>query len=232
MSIDLTVPLTGGRLARARFTGRAEGDLRISLDAALLGPRRRVVAPRPWAWLRQVHGADVVVVDDPAAPPEGVEADALVTAAPGVALAVHTADCAPVLFTDAAAGVIGVTHAGWRGVAAGVLDATLDAMADLGATSPTAVLGPCIHVECYEFGREQLAPLAERLGDAVVGRTSHGAPALDLPAAVVAALAGRGVPVEVVGGCTACTPGAWYSHRARGEAERQALVAWIESAAS
>ena len=83
-------------------------------------------------------------------------ADAMVTATPGLALAVLTADCQPVLFADAKAGVIGAAHAGWKGAQAGVLEATLDAMEALGATRGhvSAVIGPCISQTAYEVGQE------------------------------------------------------------------------------
>jgi YfiH family protein len=102
--------------------------------------------------LKQVHGTDVITVDTPWPTGQGPAADALVTRRPGIALGVITADCAPVLFHDAAAGVIGAAHAGWRGAAAGILEATVAAMHDLGATHITAVVGPCIGPRSYEVG--------------------------------------------------------------------------------
>jgi YfiH family protein len=90
------------------------------------------------------------------------QADALVTRRPGLALGIVTADCAPVLFADAEAGVIGAAHAGWRGAVAGVLEATLEAMAALGATRITAAVGPCIRQPSYE--------VAADLRDAVLAR--------------------------------------------------------------
>jgi copper oxidase (laccase) domain-containing protein len=84
------------------------------------------------------------------------------------------------------------------------------------------VLGPCIHAECYEFGPEDLDRVASRLGEGVRGTTSWGAPALDVPAAVRASLA-EVVDLDV---CTACSAEHW-SHRARGEKERQVVVAWM-----
>ena len=106
--------------------------------------------------LHQVHSADVAVLDAP--PPERLRADAMVTATPGIVLGVLTADCQPVLFADAQAGVIGAAHAGWRGTLDGVLDATLDAMETLGARRDriTAVIGPCISQAAYEVGPEFL----------------------------------------------------------------------------
>jgi hypothetical protein len=102
------------------------------------------VAPDRLVTVRQVHSADVVNVT---APPETrPRADAIVTATPGLALAILTADCQPVLFADVEAGVIGVAHAGWRGALDGVLEAALDAMEALGAARArsAAVIGPTI----------------------------------------------------------------------------------------
>lgn len=210
------------------MTGRVEGDLAPQALLAGSGPRadalrarRTAVSSRPWSWLHQVHGARVRVVDD--RPVEGEEGDALVTRRGDVVLAVHTADCAPVALAGAT-GVIGAVHAGWRGLEAGVVEATVARMVDLGRGPVSAWVGPCIHPCCYEFGADDLARLAGRFGDGVVGRTTAGRDALDLPAAVAAALAAAGVTdVTHHRGCTGCA-GHWYSHRVRGDGARQALV--------
>jgi YfiH family protein len=104
--------------------------------------------------VHQVHSPDVVTVTAPLA--DRPRADAMVTATPGLALAVLTADCQPVLFADAKAGVIGAVHAGWKGARDGVMEATLDAMEALGAQrgQVTAVIGPCISQTAYEVGQE------------------------------------------------------------------------------
>ncbi|HSF64550.1 MAG TPA: peptidoglycan editing factor PgeF [Paracoccaceae bacterium] len=104
--------------------------------------------------LNQVHSADVVTLDAP--PTDRLRADGMVTATPGLVLAVLTADCQPVLFADPQAGVIGAAHAGWRGAQAGVLEATLDAMEALGARreATIAVIGPTISQAAYEVGPE------------------------------------------------------------------------------
>ena len=102
--------------------------------------------------VNQVHSADVITLT---APPEArPRADSLVTATPGLGLAVLTADCQPVLFSDPQAGVIGAAHAGWRGSRDGILEATLDAMEALGASRAaiTAVIGPTISQAAYEVG--------------------------------------------------------------------------------
>lgn len=104
--------------------------------------------------VHQVHSPDVVTVTAPFA--DRPRADAMVTATPGLALAVLTADCQPVLFADAKAGVIGAAHAGWKGARDRVMEATLDAMEALGARREqiTAVIGPCISQTAYEVGQE------------------------------------------------------------------------------
>lgn len=106
------------------------------------------------AGVHQIHSAGVVTLTQPQA--DKPRADALVTATPGLALSVLTADCQPVLFADAEAGVIGAAHAGWRGALDGVLHATVDAMQTLGATPGNirAVIGPSISQRAYEVGPE------------------------------------------------------------------------------
>lgn len=104
--------------------------------------------------VHQVHSPDVVTVTAPTQ--DKPKADAMVTATPGVALAILTADCQPVLFADAKAGVVGAAHAGWRGALDGVLEATIDAMEALGAgrNDIAAVIGPSISKDAYEVGPE------------------------------------------------------------------------------
>ena len=107
--------------------------------------------------IHQIHSADVVAVEEPH-PRPWPKADAVVTATPDLVLSVLTADCAPVLFADSTAGVIGAAHAGWRGALAGILEATLDRMETLGATrgAISAVIGPTISQRAYEVGPEFL----------------------------------------------------------------------------
>ena len=184
----------------------------------------------PWTWLRQVHGARVVVVDEPGGA-AGAEADAAVSATTDAVLAVHSADCA-VVGLWSPQGVIGAAHAGWRGLRAGVLPRTVEAMAALGATDVRAVLGPSIEAACYEFGPADLAALVDALGPRVAATTGDGAPALDLVAGVRAALAAAGVnDVDASWWCcTACSP-RHYSPRARGDAGRTALLIALEGTA-
>ena len=222
----IEIELAGG--ARARFTGRAEGDLGhagayVTDVSPEVAARRQAVLDLPWTWLRQVHGDRVVVVDG-AGRQAGTKADAAVSDRRGCALAVLSADCAPVALASPE-GVIGAAHAGWSGLLAGVLERTVEAMRGLGATTVTAVLGPCIGAECYEFGGEDLARVADRVGPEVRSRTADGRPALDVAAGVRVVLGRQGVVLDDRSVCTACTPG-YYSWRARREYQRQALIVW------
>ena len=211
-------------MASWAFTERVDGDFAVDVASDDLRGR---VAPGPWSFLRQVHGAEVHVVRHPGEH-AGEEGDALVTSVPGAPLAVQTADCGGVVLVSPE-GVVGVVHAGWRGLAAGVVPAAVAAMRAEGAVTIEAHLGPMIHPECYEFGADDLDVVAATLGDVVRGETASGRPALDVPAAVEAALAAEGVRVVAPSpGCTACHADRWFSHRARGETERMASVVWIE----
>lgn len=164
----------------------------------------------------QVHSARVVTVTGPfhARP----EADAMVTAIPGLALGVLTADCQPVLFADADAGVIGAAHAGWRGVAAGVLEATLDAMETLGAVRAriVAVIGPTISQPAYEVGPEFRASFVdEDPANARYFQPGAGDRHLfDLPGFGLARLRRAGVADAAwTGHCTFSDPARFYSFR-------------------
>ena len=127
----------------------AENRARVA-QALGFSPDRLVTA-------RQVHGAECVIVGDhPWLPEAAPDADALATDRPGLLLGVLTADCAPVLLADPAAGVVGAAHAGWKGALSGVLERTVDAMLRFGATRPgiTAAIGPAIAQPSYEVGPE------------------------------------------------------------------------------
>ena len=114
------------------------------------------VEPDQLVTINQIHSADVIHVTGPLPAGPRPRADGMVTATPGIALGVLTADCQPVLFCDAHAQVIGAAHAGWRGAHLGVLEAVLIAMEGLGATRANiaAVIGPCISQAAYEVGPE------------------------------------------------------------------------------
>ncbi|MCA9488853.1 MAG: peptidoglycan editing factor PgeF [Myxococcales bacterium] len=183
--------------------------------ATALDPR---LDPSRVALLHQVHGADVVRITDPLGPAAPVaEADASYTTELDVILAVRVADCVPVLV--AGEGVVGAAHAGWRGVAAGVVPALLAAMRATGATGLSAAIGPCIHPDAFEVGPEVVEGLV-RAGlphDVIVHHVGpRGRPQVDLVACVTHQLRAAGVDaIDVVDRCTATDP-RMYSHRRDG----------------
>ena len=209
-----------------RFGTAADGDLAIDAPQPGLDQRRGRICPYPWTWLRQVHGARVVTVNRPGEW-AGAEADAAVTTVGGACLAIQSADCAPVLLRSVDDSVIGAAHGGWRGLYDGVLEATVEAMVELGATGVVAELGPCISPSRYEFGAADLTALAMRFGPEVIAATDDGRPAFDLPAAVRSALHACGV--ELVGAAPPCTASdeRFFSWRARRDVGRQASVPWL-----
>lgn len=222
----LEVGLADGRTARLVMTDRSHGDLAVDQPPHDVDPRRRSIVDAPWTWLRQVHGRSVVRVDAPG-DGAGREADAAWTAATRAPLAIQVADCAPVALV--AADAVGVAHAGWRGLLDGVLAALADAMRRAGHEPTRAVRGPCIGPAAYEFGTGDLDAMADRFGESVRGRTDWDSPALDMPAAVRAALVDAGIDdIVELPGCTARDDATRWSHRARGDRQRQALVAWID----
>jgi polyphenol oxidase len=239
----------------AAFTGRAGGTseapyatlnlgLRVGDDLRrVLANRRRVatvlgLAGRPWALARQVHSATVLRVKagrlgqgPPEARPPLADGDGLVTADPGVVLAVLTADCAPVLLADPAAGAVGAVHAGWRGLAAGVVEAGVAAMTELGADPAGCVglVGPAVGGCCYEVGPQVREAVGGRLPAALV-TTRDGRPALDPAAGAAQALRRAGVgQVRVAGECTFDQEERFFSHRRdHGHTGRQAgLIALV-----
>ena len=124
-------------------------------------------APDALVTAYQVHGTDVAVVETAWKPGDAPHADAMVTTRPQIALGVLTADCAPVLFADDQAGVIGACHAGWRGALAGITDETVAAMERLGAGRERirAAIGPCIGQNSYEVGPEFPQPFLDQDGN-------------------------------------------------------------------
>ena len=124
-------------------------------------------APDELVIARQVHGTRVAVVEAPWPPGETPIADGMVTAGPGLALGLLTADCAPVFFVDGPSRIIGAAHAGWRGALAGILESTVETMIDLGgrATRIVAGVGACIGRESYEVGPSFPDPFLEEAPD-------------------------------------------------------------------
>jgi YfiH family protein len=167
----------------------------------------------------QIHSPDVAIIDGPWAPRQRPRADALVTKRPGLAIAVTTADCGPVLLADERAGVVAAAHAGWRGAVAGVIEATIAAMEDCGADRRRIVvaLGPMIRQSSYEVGPEFVAAFQARDGtnDRFFAPASRAGHALfDLAGYIGARLAAAGIRhIQDLGHCTYSDPARFFSYR-------------------
>ena len=169
--------------------------------------------------LYQVHSADALFVSAPVDPAARPKADAIVTNTRGLAIGVLTADCTPVLFADAEAGVVGAAHAGWRGAVGGVLEATIAEMERHGArrSSIRAAIGPVINQDSYEVGPEFEAALIERCANNArfFSRPNDNARAhFDLPAYVEDRLASARIgQVERNSPCTYANESILFSYR-------------------
>ncbi|MGK9234445.1 peptidoglycan editing factor PgeF [Inquilinus limosus] len=152
-------PRTGGvseGIFASRNCGFGSGDRREAVAENRDRCRRELGPAEALLTVHQVHSPRVATVTGPWTPETAPQADAMVTDRPGLALGILTADCAPILFADAEAGVVGAAHAGWKGALAGVTDATIAAMRALGAVPEriAAAIGPCIGPGSYEVGPE------------------------------------------------------------------------------
>lgn len=215
---DWPAPPRVQALVTTRELGDMGGAGRAALGALL------PAAPR---WLRQVHGTSVVDVDR--AKQERPEGDAAVARRPASVCAVMAADCLPVLLADEAGSVVGAAHAGWRGLCAGVIEATVGAMR-VEPARMLAWLGPAIGPRAYEVGEEVRAAFLQRDAAAssafVPARPGHWL--LDLYAVARQRLAKLGVGKVCGGGlCTYSEPGRFYSFRRDGAKERMAALIWL-----
>jgi YfiH family protein len=167
----------------------------------------------------QVHGTAALVVSQPWPLDARPKADAMVTATPGMALGVLTADCAPVLLADAKARVIAAAHAGWRGALSGIVEAAITAMEGLGARREriSAAVGPCIGQGAYEVGPEFKAEFLDRDGDSADFFSPvniHGRPHFDLSGYIVHRLRRAAVAnAAALGVCTYAREEDFFSYR-------------------
>jgi YfiH family protein len=199
---------------RARVTTRAEGDLGgVALRASL---------PSDPVWLKQVHGAKVLQIENSS---KNEEADASITRGRGVVCVVKIADCMPVLFADDAGTVVGAAHAGWRGLAAGVLENTVKAMR-VAPQQLMAWLGPAIGPRVYEVGEEVRAAFAGHEYAFAATRAGHWN--LDLYAVARQRLMDAGVR-NLFGGsfCTYTDRERFFSYRRDRDAKRMAAAIWL-----
>ena len=229
VGIGVAVTNRAGGVSRGAWATLNLGDHVGDDPAAVEENRRRLAAQvgAPLVTMRQVHGADVAVVEDVGAEPP--EVDALVTATPGLALTVLVADCTPILLSDRRAGVVAAVHAGRKGLAAGVLPATLEVMRGLHARPDRtyAVVGPGICPEHYEVP-EQMRGEVEAAAPGSAASTSRGTAALDIRAGLLRQLHDAGVRrLVVLPQCTA-EDDQLFSHRRDGVTGRFAGVVWRE----
>ena len=207
----------------------ADGDEPAVVDGNRLLLERGLDLPSAPRWLRQVHGTTVVRVDADSIFDEP-EADAAVTSAPGVVLAILTADCLPVVFAADDGSELGAAHAGWRGLAAGVLEATAAAL----RTPPARVrawLGPAAGPQAYEVGAEVYDAFVAQDSDAAAAfvATRPGHWRVDLYALARRRLAAAGVTRVAGGGlCTISDP-RFFSHRRDRRTGRMATLVWREA---
>lgn len=166
--------------------------------------------------VHQIHSADVITLTEPTR--TGIKADAMVTATKGIALGILSADCAPILFNDPTAGVVGAAHSGWKGAIGGVAEATIAAMQAIGAKRDniTAVVGPAISQRAYEVGLDFfdnfIAQDIEYSRLFAQGKGDH--MQFDLPSFCLHRLRNAGVGVaEWTGHCTYSDPDRFYSYR-------------------
>ncbi|MEU2071119.1 peptidoglycan editing factor PgeF [Streptomyces anulatus] len=211
--------------------GGAVGD-----DPAAVGANRGRAArrlgldPARVVWMNQVHGRDVAVVDGPwGADAEIPAVDAVVTARRGLALAVLTADCTPVLLADPVAGVVGAAHAGRPGLVAGVVPAAVEAMVALGAhpSRITAHTGPAVCGRCYEVPEAMRAEVAEAV-PGTWSETSWGTPAVDVTGGVHAQLAALGVADRHSSPYCTLESGGHFSYRRDRTTGRLAGYVWLD----
>jgi YfiH family protein len=240
----LSTTRAGGVSATPYHDGRGGGGLNLGVhvgdDPARVRQNRdrlRAVLPAEPLWLTQVHGT--VVAD--AAVTSGVpEADASVARASGAVCLVMTADCLPVLFCDAAGTVVAAAHAGWRGLAGGVLERTVAAMRAAGAGEVLAWLGPAIGPARFEVGADVLQAFQLGAGQDALARRqveaafvplagSPGKYLADIYALARSVLERDGVR-RIAGGeyCTVSDPARFYSFRRDGVTGRQASLIWIK----
>ncbi|MCH5675468.1 peptidoglycan editing factor PgeF [Streptomyces gilvus] len=185
--------------------------------------------PARVVWMNQVHGNDVAVVDGPWGERPVPEVDAVVTARRGLALAVLTADCTPVLLADPVAGIVAAAHAGRPGMVAGVVPAALRAMTELGADPARIVArtGPAVCGRCYEVPEAMRADVTA-VEPAAYAETSWGTPAVDVTAGVHAQLERLGVrDLERSPVCTR-ESGDHFSYRRDRTTGRLAGYVWLD----
>lgn len=227
-SVRACVTTRAGGVSQAPYDTFNLGDHVGDLPASVSENRLRLstaCAARP-AWLKQVHGLDVAYAD----PQQIAEADASWTDTPGIACTVMTADCLPALFCNRAGTKVAAAHAGWRGLAGGVLEATLDAL----AVDPADVLvwlGPAIGPLAFEVGaevREAFVAIHPHADSAFLPGAHPGKFMADIYELARIRLAARGVNAVYGGGYCTVTDPRFFSYRANSNTGRFASLVWLQ----
>jgi polyphenol oxidase len=223
-----TMPYDDGKGGGGLNLGLHVGDMAAHVQQNRL--QLQTLLPGPPVWLSQVHGTTVVNALHVTGIPE---ADASITTERGIVCAIQTADCLPVLFCDTAGCVVGAAHAGWRGLAQGVLENTVTGMRNAGYGDILAWLGPAIGPECFEVGEEVHAAFTDRNKNAeaafkeIPGQS--GKYLADLYQLARLALATVGI-TRIYGGdfCTMSDEDRFYSYRRNKVTGRMASLIWIK----
>ena len=244
----LLPPFSLGQGVSAFFTTRDDGNLatHVGDDPALVAQNRsrlRTVLPAEPIWLSQEHGTVVHEVTQRERAAAPIVADASVTTLPSVVLAILTADCLPILIADLDGRIVGAAHAGWRGLADGILEATVRTMrSHVVDAHLRAWIGPAIHQPRYEVGEEVRIAMLVNCGDGDDGlfrraaealfipSTAHGKWLFDLPGLASLRLQRLGVTVMPwATPCTASNPERVWSYRRDRSRGRTAGCIWIDS---
>ncbi|WDZ94605.1 peptidoglycan editing factor PgeF [Herbaspirillum sp. WKF16] len=236
-NIGALTTLRAGGLSPAPYgDGRGGPGLNLGAhvedDPALVAGNRallRRLLPQEPGWLTQVHGTAVL---DAAALPAQAQADGAISSTPGAVCVMMTADCLPVLFCDRAGAVVGAAHAGWRGLAAGVLENTVAAMRARGALDIMAWLGPAIGAERFEVGGEVREAFVQHANAAAAAfRPYEGRPGKFLADIYLLArqrLAAVGVEDVAGGGLCTVADTRFYSYRRDKTTGRMASLIWLK----
>lgn len=217
-----------GGVSVAPFDSLNLGDHVDDVSSSVAENRRRLTDTFSIkaAWLHQVHGVEVAHAD----PDVIAQADASWSATPGVACVVMTADCLPVLFCDRAGKRVAAAHAGWRGLAAGVLESTLDSL-DVEPSEVLVWLGPAIGPQAFEVGpevREAFVATHPQAASAFVPSQNEGRMMADIYALARLRLAARGVTCVYGGGQCTVTDPRFFSYRRSPRTGRFASLIWLE----
>lgn len=217
--------LPNGNLVVSLVSEIEDGDFSLnqSADKALEKNQSRLHVGE-WNWLSQEHGTEIVwlATNERAS---GVKGDALITASKQKVISVTVADCLPLLLVEES-GIMGLLHLGWRGIEQGLLEKSIQTIRKKSVQPITAVLGPCINVCCYEFGRNEMDILVEKYGSTIIGRTLTGSLSLNIKACVKKILTSCEVGIEYEDtACTNCDSRHW-SFRDDGTDKRQVMIAW------